>query len=92
MRLKPIKTIIVLLAVLLFMFLFTRPSDYRGIYRDVAGTFEDQWCAWSEVVGNRCDRWRKARSLIDEVKKLGQKIEEHLPTTPPLEGASPKQD
>jgi len=74
------------------VFLFTRPSDYRNLWRDVSGSLEDQWCAWSELVGNECDRWRHARRIIDEVKQFGEEVESRFPATAPNENAGRRQD
>ena len=89
---KPAKLIVLALLVLVFLFLFTRPSDYRNLARDIKGTLEDQWCAWVELVGYECDRWRHARRIIDEAKELGERIESQLPATAPLEDATGKED
>ena len=89
---KPLKLIILAVAVLAFLFLFTRPSDYRNLARDIKGTLEDQWCAWAEVVGYECDRWRHARRIIDEAKQLGEDIGSKIPVTAPLEDATSKED
>ena len=80
------------LAVLVLVFLFTRPSDYRNLQRDISGTLEDQWCAWSEVVGNECDRWRHARRIIDEAKQFGEELGSKIPVTEPIEHPGSKQD
>ncbi len=80
------------LIVVVFLFLFTRPGDYRNLIRDISGTFEDQWCAWSKVVDYERDRWRHARRIIDETKRLGEEFGSRLPVTAPLENASSKQD
>lgn len=84
--------ILLLIAVLVFLFLFTRPSDYRGLARDISGTVEDQWCAWTQLIGNECDRWRHARRIIDEAKALGQELGSRIPATAPVEDAKPRQD
>ena len=89
---KPAKLIILAVIVLLFLFLFTRPSDYRNLARDIGGTLEDQWCAWIELVGHECDRWRHARRIIDEAKQLGEEIGANIPEAPPLEDATNRQD
>lgn len=92
MRVKPFKLTLLALAVLVFLFLFTRPSDYRNLLRDISGTLEDQWCAWSEVVGNECARWRHARRIIDEAKQFGEELGSRLPVTAPVEDATRRQD
>jgi hypothetical protein len=89
---KPLKLIALTVAVLVFLFLFTRPSDYRNLARDIKGTLEDQWCAWVEVVGYECDRWRHARRIIDEAAQLGEDIGSKITVTAPLEDAGGKQD
>lgn len=89
---KPVKIVVLAVITLALAFLFTRPSDYRNIARDVGGTLEDQWCAWAEVVGHQCDRWRHARRLIDEARRIGDDIGSRLPETPPLEDATSRQD
>lgn len=90
--LKPVKLIALALVALLIVFLFTRPSDYRNLLRDISGTLEDQWCAWSEVVGNECDRWRHARRIIDEAKQFGEEIGSRIPVTAPVQDATSRQD
>lgn len=90
--LKPAKLAVLTVIVLVLAFLFTRPSDYRNLIRDIGGTLEDQWCAWAEVVGHECDRWRHARRLIDEARRIGEGIGSRLPETPPLEDAANRQD
>lgn len=92
MTIKPFKLITLTVALLVFLFLFTRPSDYRNLLRDISGTLEDQWCAWSQVVGYECDRWRHARRIIDGAKQFGEEIKARLPNAAPVEGASGKQD
>lgn len=89
---KRLKLIVLATAILVFLFIFTRPIEYRNVARDFPGTLEDQWCAWVETVGHECDRWRHARRLIDEAKQIGETIESRLPATPPLEDANAKQD
>jgi hypothetical protein len=89
---KPLKLIVLAVVVLVFLFLFTRPSDYRNLARDIAGTLEDQWCAWVEVVGYECDRWRHARRIIDEAKQFGEEIGSKIPVAPPPGDATNKQD
>jgi len=89
---KRFKLISLTIALLVFLFLFTRPSDYRNLLRDVSGTLEDQWCAWSRVVGYECDRWRHARRIIDEAKQFGEELGGRLPESAPVEDASSKQD
>jgi hypothetical protein len=89
---KPLKLIILAVALLLFLFLFTRPGDYRNLARDIKGTLEDQWCAWAEVVGYECDRWRHARRIIDEAKQIGEDIGSKFPGTAPLEDAASRED
>lgn len=92
LKFKPFRFVISALVVIVFLFLFTRPGDYRNLIRDISGTIEDQWCAWSKVVGYECDRWRHARRFIDEAKQFGKEIGARLPVTAPLEDASSKQD
>ncbi len=92
MSVKPAKVMTLALIVLVFVFLFTRPSHYRNLLRDISGTLEDQWCAWSEVVGNECDRWRHARRIIDEAKQIGEELSSRLPVTAPVENATNRQD
>lgn len=92
MRSKRARILLAAGAVLVFLFLFTRPDDYRRIYRDVAGTLEDQWCAWSEPFGHRCDRWRKVRSVFDEARDLGEEIKDRLPAIAPVEDARQRKD
>lgn len=89
---KPYKLLLLAVLVLFFLFLFTRPSDYRNLQRDIAGTLEDQWCAWSEVVGNECDRWRHARRIIDEARQFGEELGAKIPVTAPSESSGSKQD
>lgn len=89
---KPVKLVALAVVLLVFLFLFTRPGDYRNLARDIKGTLEDQWCAWAELVGYECDRWRHARRIIDEAKALGEEIESRLPATAPLEDATSKED
>ena len=67
----------------MFLFLFTRPSDYRNLARDIKGTQEDQWCAWVEGVGYECNGWRHARRIIDEATQLGKDIGSKIPVTAP---------
>lgn len=90
--LKPIKLITLAVVVLVFLFLFTRPSDYRNLRKDISGTLEDQWCAWSEVVGNECDRWRHAHRIIDKARQFREELGSRIPVTAPAEDASSKQD
>lgn len=92
MRLKGARILLALAMALVFLFLFTRPDDYRRIYRDVAGTLEDQWCAWAEPFGHRCDRWRKVRSALDEARELGEEIKDSLPAIAPVEDARRSKD
>ena len=92
LKLKPFRSVVLALVVVVFLFLFTRPGDYRNLIRDISGTFEDQWCAWSTVVGYECDRWRHARRIIDEAKQFGEELGSRLPVTAPLEDAGSKQD
>lgn len=92
MKLKPFRLIWLAVLVLIFLFLFTRPSDYRNLLRDISGTFEDQWCAWSEVIGNECDRWRHAHRIIDEARRFGEELGARIPVTAPAENAGSKQD
>lgn len=92
MTFKTLKWVTFAAAVLAAVFLFTRPSDYRNLWRDISGTLEDQWCAWSELVGNECGRWRHARRIIDEVKQFGEEVESRFPVTAPVENAGSKQD
>ena len=40
---KPVKLLMLTILVLAFLFLFTQPSDYRNLLRDISGTLEDQW-------------------------------------------------
>ena len=89
---KPFRLLVLAILLLVFLFLFTRPSDYRNLMRDISGTFEDQWCAWSEVIGNECDRWRHARRIIDEAKQFGEELGSRIPVTAPVENAGNKQD
>ena len=89
---KPFKLITLAVVVLIFLFLFTRPSDYRNLLRDISGTLENQWCAWSEVVGNECDRWRHARRIIDEARQFGEDIGSRIPVTAPVEDAGSRRD
>jgi hypothetical protein len=84
--------IVLAVLVLVFLFLFTRPSDYRNLLRDISGTLEDQWCAWSQVLGNECDRWRHARRIIDEAKQFGEELGSKIPVTAPAGNAGGKQD
>ena len=88
---KPFRLLVLAILLLVFLFLFTRPSDYRNLMRDISGTFEDQWCAWSELIGNECDRWRHARRIIDEAKQFGEELGSKIPVTPPIEHAGSKQ-
>lgn len=92
MKFKLFKLLILALLVLVFLFLFTQPSDYRNLRRDVSGTIEDQWCAWSEVIGNECDRWRHARRIIDETRQFGEELKSRIPVTAPVENSGSKQD
>lgn len=92
LKFKPFRFVILALVVIACLFLFTRPGDYRNLIRDISGTIEDQWCAWSKVVGYKCDRWRHARRIIDEAKRFGEELGSRLPVTGPLEDASGKQD
>jgi hypothetical protein len=92
LTIKRFKLIVLAVAILVFLFLFTRPSDYRNLLRDISGTLEDQWCAWSELIGYECDRWRHAHRIIDEAKQLGEEIKARLPEAAPVEDASGKQD
>ncbi|NIM71731.1 MAG: hypothetical protein GTO67_03670 [Gammaproteobacteria bacterium] len=78
--------------VALFLFLFTRPSDYRNLLRDISGTFEDQWCAWSEVFGNECDRWRHARRIIDEARQFGEELGSKISVTAPKQSSGTRQE
>jgi hypothetical protein len=89
---KPIKLIVLISVVVVFLFLFTRPSDYRNLLRDISGTLEDQWCAWSEVVGNECDRWRHARRIIDEAKRFGEELGSKIPMSASSESPSSSQN
>ena len=89
---KLYKLLALAVLVLFFLFLFTRPSDYRNLQRDISGTLEDQWCAWSELIGNECDRWRHARRIIDEAREFGEELGSKIPVTPPIEHAGSKQD
>jgi hypothetical protein len=77
---------------LVFLFLFTRPSDYRNLLRDISGTLEDQWCAWSQLVGYECDRWRHAHRIIDEAKQFGEHLRSRLPAAAPVENADGRKD
>ncbi len=92
MILKPFKLITLAVVVLVFLFIFTRPSDNRNLLKDISGTLEDQWCAWSQVVGNECDRWRHARRIIDKAKQFGEELGARIPVTAPVKDASSKQD
>jgi hypothetical protein len=92
LRLKPIKLITLAVVVLVFLFLFTRPSDYRNLLGDLSGTLEDQWCAWSRAVGNECSRWRHARRIIGEAKQFGEELGSRIPVMAPVEDAGGKQD
>ena len=89
---KPVKLLMFAIVVLAFLFLFTQPSDYRNLLRDISGTLEDQWCAWSEVVGNECDRWRHARRIIDEATRFGEELGSKIPVSAPSSAPGSKQD
>jgi hypothetical protein len=91
-KFKLFKLLMLAVLMLVFLFLFTRPSDYRNLRRDISGTFEDQWCAWSEVIGNECDRWRHARRIIDEARQFGEELGSRIPVTAPVENSGSKQD
>ena len=105
---KPYKLLLLAILILFFLFLFTRPSDYRNLQRDIAGTLEDQWCAWSEVVGNECvdrsvdlhcgDRGctvpqrQQDLAQLDEARQFGEELGSKIPVTAPSEGSGGKQD
>jgi hypothetical protein len=91
-KIKPVKLIALTVVLLVFLFLFTRPSDYRNLLRDISGTLEDQWCAWTQLIGYECDRWRHAHRIIDEAKEFGEELRARLPKGAPVEDASNKQD
>ena len=92
LKFSTFRIVIPTLMVIVFLFLFTRPGDYRNLIRDISGTIEDQWCAWSKIVGYKCDRWRHARRIIDEAKQFGEELGSRLPATAPLEDANSKRE
>lgn len=89
---KPSRTILITFTTLMVVFVFTRPGDYTGLARDITGTLENQWCAWTELLGNDCDRWTHARRIIDEAKELGHELRSRISATPTPEDAEPRQD
>jgi len=67
--LKALKYFVLTFVVMVFLFLFTRPAEYRNLARNVSGTLENQWCAWTALVGHKCDRRRHARWSTKNGKK-----------------------
>lgn len=91
MGLKTVKRIVLVVVGLACAFLLTRPGDYRALIADFDDRLHDQWCAWSEPLGHRCDRWRKVRAVVEDAKELGQSIREQLPELSPPGKATPRQ-
>jgi hypothetical protein len=90
LKTKPLKLIALTAMLLAFLLLFTRPSDYRNLLRDISGTLEDQWCAWSQLFSYECDRWRHAHGIIDEARQFGEQLRARLPDAAPLGDAGKK--
>ncbi|MDX1432299.1 MAG: hypothetical protein R3286_07595 [Gammaproteobacteria bacterium] len=86
MTIRSIKRLVLVVVALVLAFLLTRPGDYREVFAGFGDRVHDQWCAWSEPLGHRCDRWRKVRAVVDEARDLGRSIGEQLPDLPPPSG------
>ena len=92
LRIKPFKLVTLAVLLVVFLFLFTRPSDYRNLVSNISGTLENQWCAWSQLVGHECDRWRHGSRFIDGAREFGERLRSRLPPVAPVEDAGSRQD